>query len=39
MFTGLLCEETKRLELPVIGIDTTMTEDDLTERVTEIFGL
>ena len=39
MFTALLGEETKRLELAAIKIDTTMTEDDLTERVTEIFGL
>jgi hypothetical protein len=39
MFTELLCEETKRLELPAIKIDTTMTEDDLTARVTETFGL
>jgi 2-phosphoglycerate kinase len=39
MFTGLLREETKRLELPAIQVDTTMTEDDLTERVTEVFGL
>jgi 2-phosphoglycerate kinase len=39
MFTGLLREETKSLELPAIDIDTTMGEDDLTERVTEVFGL
>ena len=39
MFTALLGEETKRLEVAAIKIDTTMTEDDLTERVTEIFGL
>jgi hypothetical protein len=39
MFTALLGEETKRLELAAVKIDTTMTEDDLTERVTEIFGL
>jgi len=39
MFTKLLREQTKRLELPAIEIDTTMTEDDLTERVTETFGL
>jgi 2-phosphoglycerate kinase len=38
-FTELLCEETKRVELPAIKIDTTMTEDDLTARVTEKFGL
>jgi len=39
MFTGVLREETKQLEWPAIEIDTTMTEDDLTERVTEVFGL
>jgi hypothetical protein len=39
MFTRHLYEETKRLELRVIEVDTTMTEDDLAERVTEAFGL
>jgi 2-phosphoglycerate kinase len=39
MFTERLYEETKRLELRVIEVDTTMTEDDLVERVTEAFGL
>jgi hypothetical protein len=39
MFTQLLGEEAKRLALPAIEINTTMTEDDLTERVTETFGL
>jgi len=39
MFTELLRAETKRLELAAIKIDTTMTEDDLTERVTEAFEL
>jgi len=39
MFTARLFEETKRLELRVIEVDTTMTEDDLAERVTEAFGL
>jgi hypothetical protein len=39
MFTELLCDETRRLELPAIKIDTTMTEGDLTARVTQIFGL
>ena len=34
LFTGLLCEETKRLELPAIEVGTAMTKDDLTERVT-----
>lgn len=39
MFTERLYEEAKRLELRVIEVDTTMTEDDLAERVTEAFGL
>lgn len=39
MFTARLFEEAKRLELRVIAVDTTMTEDDLAERVTEAFGL
>ncbi len=39
MFTELLREETKRLELPAIEVDTTMTEDDLAELVTGTFGL
>jgi hypothetical protein len=39
MFTELLCAETNRLELAAIKVDTTMTEDDLTERVTEAFEL
>ena len=39
MFTQLLREESKRLALPAIEIDTTMTEDELTNRVTETFGL
>jgi hypothetical protein len=39
MFTGQLREEAGRLDLPVIDVDVTMTEDDLVERVTETFGL
>src|SRR5215469_9927258 len=39
MFTELLAQETERLELPAVEIDTTMTEEDLTERVTKILGL
>ncbi len=35
MFTARLGDETKRLELRVIEVDITMTEDDLAERVTE----
>lgn len=39
MFTDTLREETVRLDLPAIQVDATMTEDDLTTRVTEVFGL
>lgn len=39
MFTDLLREETARLELPTIEVETTTSEDDLVERVTKMFGL
>jgi hypothetical protein len=39
MFTDRLHEEATLLELCVIGVDATMTEDDLAERVTDVFGL
>lgn len=39
MFTDLLREETARLELPAIEVDGAMTEDDLSKRVTDVFGL
>jgi 2-phosphoglycerate kinase len=39
MFTRHLHEEAKRLELRVIEVDTTVTEADLADRVTEAFGL
>jgi 2-phosphoglycerate kinase len=39
MFTSRLYEETKRLGLRVIEIDTTMTEDHLAERVTKALDL
>ena len=39
MFTDTLREETARLDVPVIEVDATMTEDDLARRVTEVFGL
>jgi hypothetical protein len=39
MFTGRLCEETRRLQLRVVEVDTTVTEDDLAERVTAAFRL
>jgi hypothetical protein len=39
MFTDRLREEATGLGLPVIDVDTTMTEDDLPGRVTQAFGL
>ena len=39
MFTHRLYEETRRLELNTIEVDTRMTVDDLARRVTESFGL
>jgi 2-phosphoglycerate kinase len=39
MFTDLLYEETKRLDLRVIEVDTNLTEDDLAEQVGGAFGL
>jgi hypothetical protein len=39
VFTERLYQETKRLELRVIKVGTTMTEDDLAQRVTEALGL
>jgi hypothetical protein len=39
MFTERLAGETRRLGLRSIGIDTTVSEDDLAQRVTEAFGL
>ena len=39
MFTDILRTETARLEMSAIEVDATITEDDLTERVTELFGL
>jgi 2-phosphoglycerate kinase len=39
MFTDRLFEETKRLELPVIEVDTAMHELELAGRVTQAFGL
>ncbi|WP_244217116.1 shikimate kinase [Streptomyces carpinensis] len=39
MFTSLLQEETERLRLRAIEVDTTMTEDELAERVTTAFRL
>jgi hypothetical protein len=39
MFTGRLRDEAGRLALPVIDVDTTMTEDGLVTRVAKAFGL
>ena len=39
MFTDLLREETSRLGLQAIEVDTTTTEDDLVEQVTKLFSL
>jgi len=39
MFTDRLHEEMNRLDLRVIGVDTTVTEDDVAEEVREAFGL
>jgi 2-phosphoglycerate kinase len=39
MFTDRLRTEAKDLELPVIDVDVTLTEDDLDEQVTTMLGL
>ena len=39
MFTDNLRTETARLGLHTIDVDTTTIEDDLTKRVTDLFGL
>lgn len=39
MFTDILREETARLGLAAIEVDTTTIEDDLARRVTNMFGL
>ncbi|GAA2611083.1 hypothetical protein [Streptomyces sp. LARHCF252] len=39
LFTRRLREETARLRLPTITVDLTMSEDELAERVSELFGL
>jgi hypothetical protein len=39
MFTDRLREETDRLHLAVIDVDGSVTEDDLAERVADLFGL
>ena len=39
LFTERLREETSRLQLPVIDVDVTLTEDDLTGQVMDLFEL
>ena len=39
MFTDILREETSRLELPFIEVDSRIAEDDLVKRVSKMFGL
>jgi 2-phosphoglycerate kinase len=39
MFTERLAQEARHLGLPVVEVGTTMTEDDLAERVTEALEL
>jgi 2-phosphoglycerate kinase len=39
MFTDLLREETARLNLPTIEVDAAMSEERLTDRVIDVFGL
>lgn len=39
MFTERLVEETKRLDLPAIAIDTAMSEEELTDRVARALRL
>ncbi|WP_052371597.1 hypothetical protein [Amycolatopsis taiwanensis] len=39
MFTDRLHEQTKPLQLRVVEVDTTMTEDDLVRQVTQAFEL
>ena len=38
MFTDIVRDETARLNLPAIEVDTSTTEDDLTRQVTDLFG-
>jgi hypothetical protein len=38
MFTDILRDDTARLGLHAIEVDTPTTEDDLTRRVTDVFG-
>ena len=39
LFTDILREETTRLGLPAVEVDTAITEDDLVKRVTDVLQL
>jgi hypothetical protein len=39
MFTERLKEEAQRLEMNIIQVDSTVTEDEVAGRVAELFGL
>ena len=39
MFTDLLRQETARLQLPTIEVDSSLDENELTTRVAKLFGL
>ena len=39
MFTDVLREETARLRLATVAVNTTLTEEDLVKRVTDVFRL
>ncbi|WP_329100960.1 hypothetical protein OG792_19755 [Micromonospora sp. NBC_01699] len=39
MFTDRLSEQTKLLGLPIVEVDTTTTEDELTEQVAQTLGI
>ena len=39
MFTERLKEEAERLDLNIIRVDSTVTEDEVAGRVVELFGL
>lgn len=39
MFTTRLREETARLRLPAVDVDLTLTEDELVDKVTDVFRL
>lgn len=39
MFTEIVRDETARLEVPAIDVDSTNNEDDVAKQVTEVFGL